>query len=330
MKKIQDPDDPDGLISLVQRAKAHYQAPAPSPPKRGRTRRYSARSFLLLAVVAVATQTFRDSQLRRMLERDERLRQALEFETIPHRTSIGRRMAGMVAEVEHQITRLGAEILDEVEPEAEQSQVSALDGRMYEAAGPAWHAKNRREGRIPQGLRNVDTESAWSKSGYRGWVQGYRLMLQGLVFPAPVPVFAAWRGNDVGEVRIAEAALAAGQMQVTDVLLGDTSFGGADFTSAYRAAGGWVLTPKQVPRERRSWKDDLYGYRKETIELLFARIIEASGLKECPVRGLGRNGAYVLASVWIYQICFLTNYRAGRPLAEIKEYLENARWRVAS
>jgi hypothetical protein len=330
MNTIQDPDDPDALISLVQRAKAHYQAPPPSPPKRGRRPTYSARSFLLLAVVAVATQTFRDSQLRRLLERDDRLRQAVEFDGVPHRTSIGRRMARLVAEAEQQIALLGAEILAEVEPEAEQSQVSAIDGRMYEASGPAWHAKNRAEGRVPQGLRNVDTDSAWSKSGYRGWVQGYRLLLQGLVFPAPVPIFAAWRGNDVGEVTMADAALEAGQMQITDVLLGDTSFGGADFTSAYRAAGGWVLTPKQVPRKRRSWKDDLYEYRKETIELLFARIIEASGVKTCPVRGLGRNGAYVLASVWIYQICFLTNYRAGRPLAEIKQYLENARWRVAS
>ncbi|MDQ3135585.1 MAG: hypothetical protein M3Q76_12445 [Acidobacteriota bacterium] len=48
-------------------------------------------------------------------------------------------------------------------------------------------------------------------------------------------------------------------------------------------AGGWVLTPAQLPEERRTWKHDLYGYRKETIELLFQRVIQAAGLKECPV-----------------------------------------------
>jgi len=44
----------------------------------------------------------------------------------------------------------------------------------------------------------------------------------------------------------------------------------------------------------------------------------------------GRNGAFVLASVWLYQICFLADYREGKPLAHIKEYLDCARWRIPS
>jgi hypothetical protein len=44
-------------------------------------------------------------------------------------------------------------------------------------------------------------------------------------------------------------------------------------------------------------KDYLYDYRKKTVELLFQRIIQASGLKECQGKGEGRNGAFVLASV---------------------------------
>jgi hypothetical protein len=54
------------------------------------------------------------------------------------------------------------------------------------------------------------------------------------------------------------------------------------------------------------------------------------GLKECQVKGEGRNGAFVLASVWIYQICFLTNYREGEPLTNIKDHLDCARWRIPS
>ena len=169
MENTQDPVDPDSLISLVQRADASYHQPE-IPVRPGRKPTYSSRSFLLLAVVAVTTHTFRDSELRRLLELDARLRQALAFESIPHRTTIGRRLARLIPEAEAQISQLGGQLLDEVEPDASQSQISALDGRMYEAAGPPWHATNRREGRIPQGLRNVDTDSAWSKSGYRGWV----------------------------------------------------------------------------------------------------------------------------------------------------------------
>jgi hypothetical protein len=90
------------------------------------------------------------------------------------------------------------------------------------------------------------------------------------------------------------------------------------------------LTSKQLPDERRSWKNDLFSYRKETIELLFQRIIQSADLKECRVKGEGRNGAVVLTNMWLYQICFLTDYHSGKPAACIKDHLDRARWRISS
>lgn len=330
MATNQTPTAPDALLSLVQRLKENYREPSPAPPKRGKQRDFAARSFLLLAAVAVTLRTFGDSELHKLLAKDERLRQALGFARVPHRTTIGRRLAALVPEAEQQIALLGQVIVEEIRPELEQSEVSALDGRMYQAQGPKWHKQDRNQGLMPVGLRNVDTQSQWSKSGYRGWVQGYRLLLQGLAFPAPVPIFAAWRPNNEYEANIAMAALEAGALKVTDVLLGDETFGGGLFPYLYAEAGGWVLSPKQLPAARRSWKDDLYDYRKETIELLFQRICQAADLQACQVKGEGRNGAFVLASVWLYQICFLTDYRAGKPLAHIKDHLDCARWRIPS
>src|SRR5262245_6190618 len=299
MHEENTPVDPDTLLSLIHQIKEHYQAPPPRRRRRGKQRDFSALSFLLLAVVAVVLRTFKDSELHKLLSRDCRLRQALDLARVPHRTTIGRRLRAQVAEAEAQIAALGQQVLAAVKPEADHSAVSALDGRMYEAQGPAWHKRNRQAGVVPVGLRNVDTESAWSKSGYRGWVQGYRLVLQSLVWPAPVPLWAVWRPNNDNEAVIATAALRADTLIVTDVLLGDETFGGVDFSQHYAAAGGWILTPKQLPAKYHTWKCDLYAYRKETIELLFHRIIQASGLKECQVKGLGRNGAFVLASVWL-------------------------------
>lgn len=324
------PTDPDALLSLVQRLKENYQPPPAPAPKRGKKRDFSALSFLLLAAVAVTLRTFGNTELRKLLDKDQRLRQALGFVRVPHRTRIGRRLAELVPEAEQQIALLGERIVQEVGLQADQSEVSAIDGRMYEAQGPKWHKSDRQKEIVPVGLRNVDTESKWSKSGYRGWVQGYRLIVQGLAFPAPVPVFAAWRPNNEHEANIAIEALLGSDLKVTDVLLGDETFGGGLFPSLYQEAGGWVLSPKQLPPERRSWKDDLYDYRKETIELLFQRIIQASDLKQCQVKGEGRNGAFVLASVWLYQICYLTNYRQGKPPACIKDHLDCARWRIPS
>lgn len=298
--------------------------------KRGHPYDYSSLSFLLLAVAAVVLRTFKERELHRLLTTDEHLREMLGFAQVPHRRTIDRRLQVLVPQAEAQIAALGQQIVDEVEPTAEQPQVSAIDGRMYEAQGPLWHQKHRNQGVIPPGLRNVDVESAWSKSGYRGWVQGYRLVLQGLVFPEPVPLFAAWRANTVGEATIMAEALAWACLPITDVLLGDSTFGASDLCAAYAEQGGWVLTPKQLPEHRRSWKDDLYAYRRETIELLFQRVIQACDLKMCPVKGWARNGVFVLASVWLYQVIFLSNYRHDKAVSKIKQTIELARWRVAA
>ena len=117
---------------------------------------------------------------------------------------------------------------------------------------------------------------------------------------------------------------------MTDVLLGDETFGKGEFPEIYRQAGGLVLAPQLLPKKHRSWKDDLYAYRKETIELLFQRVTQTADLKECKVKGEGRNGAFVLASVWLYQICFLADYREGKLIAHIKDHLDCARWRISS
>jgi hypothetical protein len=298
--------------------------------KRGRPRTYSGLSFLLLAVVAVSLRTFKGAELHRLLLRDAALLKALGFISMPHRTTIERRVMSLLPEAEAQVTMLGHQIIKEVQPSEGSSQTSAIDGRMYEALGPKWHKQDRLKGIVPLGLRNVDRESSWFKSGYRGWVQGYRLVLQGLVFPSPVPLFASWQPNSIGEATIMADALANERMPITSVLLGDTTFGSKALTKSYAQRGGWVLTPAQLPSQRRSFKHDLYAYRKETIELLFQRVIQACDLKRCPSKGLNRNGAFVIASVWLYQIIFLCNYRAGRPVAHIKEQLDLARWRITA
>jgi len=56
-------------------------------------------------------------------------------------------------------------------------------------------------------------------------------------------------------------------------------------------------------------------------------IIQAD-LEQCRVKRQGRNGAFVLTTVWLYQVCFITDYREGKPLAHVKDHLDCARWRI--
>lgn len=321
---------PDHLLALIQQVRGHYKETDADGKRRGRPQAYSSLSFLLLAVVAVTLRTFKERELHRLLSHDGRLRDALGFQRVPHRRTVERRLQALIPEAEAQIASTGERIREEVKPACGQPQMSAIDGRMYKARGPLWHKQHREAGVIPSGLRNVDTDSSWSKSGYRGWVQGYRLVLQTLVFPEPVPLTAFWRPNTTGEATVMAAALSEYRLPITSVLLGDETFGGAELGAAYARQGGWLLTPKQLPKERHSWKHDLFAYRKETIELLFQRVIQSCDLKACPVKGRERNGAFVLASVWLYQCLFLTNYRQGKAAAQVKEQIDKARWRIAA
>jgi hypothetical protein len=322
-------DSPDALLKIVEQVKEDYTEPAPQS-QRGRPRTFSGCAFLLLAVVAVVVRTFKPQELHMLLAKDERLRQRLGFSRVPHRRTIARRLDATLPEAEAQVRALGQQILVAVVPGPEEPQASAIDGRMYQAQGPRWHKRDRDQQRIPPGLRNVDTESAWSKSGYRGWVQGYRLVLQGLVFPTPVPLFARWCPNSVGESSVLEEALAVDHLPVTEVLLGDSTFGGVDLVALYARHGGWLLTPQQLPTSPESWQHALYAYRRETIELLFQRLIQACDLKACPTKGLARAGTFVIASVWLYQGLFLDNHRHHRPVTHIKEIIDEGRWRIAA
>jgi len=321
-------DSPDALISLIEVIKLRYWKPPDKLRKRGRENTFSELSFLLLAVVSVVTKTFSDSALYRLLKSDKQLRAACEFIRVPHRSSILRRLKQLVPSAEEQISHFGARLRAEFQSGEQFSEVSAIDGRMYQSVGRLWHKKHRQQNLIPEGLRNVDTESSWSKSASRGWIQGYRLVLQTLVFPEPVPLFAVWRENSRNEAEVMLPEIESERLQITEVMLGDTRFGDLQLPEKYAKKGGYLLTPAQLPKKRQSWKHDLYEYRQETIELLFQRIIQAFDLKMCQVKGKAKNGAFVLASVWTYQICFLNNHQENKPLAFVKEQIDKARWRI--
>ena len=134
----------------------------------------------------------------------------------------------------------------------------------------------------------------------------------------------------MGESTGLEQALAAAQVPVTELLLGDATFGGADLVATYAQQGGWLLAPQQLPASPESWKRDLYAYRRETIELLFQRFIQACDLKTCPTKGLARTGTFVIASVGLYQVLFLANYRPHRPVAHLKAIIDEGRWRLVA
>ena len=259
-----------------------------------------------------------------------RLRQALGLSRVPQRRTLERRLTAPRPEAKAPVQALGHQLLGAVEPGPEEPHASALAGRMDQAQGPLWQKRDRDPQRIPPGLRNVATESAWSKSGYRGWGQGYRLVRHALVLPAPVPLFAPWCLNAVGASMGLEQALAAAQVPVTELLLRAATLGGAALVAPAAPQGGWLLPPQQLPAHPEAWQHALYASRRATIELLFQRLLHACDLHACPPKGLARTGTFVLARVWLSPVLFLDNSRHHRPVAHIQAIIDAGRWRIAA
>ena len=99
----------------------------------------------------------------------------LAWKAVPHRSTISRRYKALYDVVQ----AFGAFLGQESEPLGVEMSTKHLneDQSLFKAEGSVWHQSDRKEGRIPEKLRNLDTDATWKKSGYHGWVYGYGIHL---------------------------------------------------------------------------------------------------------------------------------------------------------
>lgn len=133
-------------IDLLRRPFRAYQRACPEPKRRGRPYTYRQIGLLLFFAVMTLRHKYGAKAQHRWPEEHPDRRQAF-------------------------IARPGdrAEDLDE----AFRGKDRFEDKSLFKALGPVRHRKDRRAGRIPEGLRNLDQEATWSKSDYHGRVYGY-------------------------------------------------------------------------------------------------------------------------------------------------------------
>lgn len=99
----------------------------------------------------------------------------LGWDRVPHRTSLSRRYKQLYAVLDELVVYLGqgsGKLADEL-----RTTHLYEDQSLFKAQGPVWHQSDRRQARIPEKLRHLDTDASWCKSGYHGWVYGYGLHL---------------------------------------------------------------------------------------------------------------------------------------------------------
>lgn len=99
----------------------------------------------------------------------------LNWETVPDRSTLSRRYKASYVVIQAFSAFLG----QDSEALGQEMSTKHLneDQSLFKAQGTVWHQSDRKAGRIPEKLRNLDQDATWSKSGYHGWVYGYGIHL---------------------------------------------------------------------------------------------------------------------------------------------------------
>src|SRR3954470_23252776 len=165
------------VVALVQLVD-HLPMPAPPPRGRGRPRVYPDRLFLKALVIMIVKRLPHVHLLLSVLEQPtpemQRLRVLLsEQGRYPTRRTWERRLRTLPDTLPAQIGCLGRSLVTVLQPWTEGGRAAAVDSTVLRAHGGVWHKKHREAGLVPH--TSIDTEAGWTKSGWHGWVYGWKL-----------------------------------------------------------------------------------------------------------------------------------------------------------
>jgi hypothetical protein len=162
----------------------------------------------------------------RWLMQHEEAQAVLGWSSVPHRTTLSRRFKKLYPVLQEFIAFLGQTNSD-LTPEMSTRHLNE-EPSLFKAKGNVWHQSDRKQERIPEKLRNLDTDATWSKSGYHGWVYGYSLHLTST--QAGFPILLEVETATFSE----KAALASKEETILHHLKPETFCGDAAYTQALR------------------------------------------------------------------------------------------------
>jgi hypothetical protein len=299
------------------------------PSYESRLYTYDNQKMIVLFVIFQLRRIWRFKAQHRWLEEHPEMLKMLKWEQIPHRTTLSRRYKQLYAVVQAFVQFIGqdAGALDERLRQAHLVE----DKSPFKARGPVWHQRDRQCGRIPEKLRNLDTEASWTQSGYHGWVYGYGLHLScnEEAFPALVQVETGRVAES--EVMDDKEPLFLHQLQPATVTA-DNGYTQARRIRRWANAHVALLTPAA------KWRHGRYAQayhrflqhpvnrqhlrrRSTCIEPAFDLIAQLIGTtarqKQLPVKGLANVRSCLAIATLSLQLAMIVNSIWGLPLRNI-------------
>jgi hypothetical protein len=308
------------LPLLVQLLDLIDQLPlASSAARRGRPCIYSERLFLKAVVIMVVRHLPTVHALVAVLDQPEMaaVRAALcERGHVPARRTFERRLKALPTSLPEQIALVGAHLMALLDPWSEGGRAVAIDSTVLAARGGVWHKKDREAGAVPH--TSIDTEAHWTKSGWHGWVYGWKLHLVVTVSSVWLPLAAALTPANAADNEQAPRLLAALAPEHIFVL-GDTAYNDPEIrlhctqhqrTLVATQRGAYPHTDDGV--EVRRLFHELRSRAIENFNGQFKGIFDCS--RPVPTKGLIPTQRYVLGAVLVYQLALLHQFQHGGDL----------------
>jgi len=206
----------------------------------------------------------------------------------------------------------------------------ALDSTVLRARGGVWHKKDREAGKVPH--TSIDTEAHWTKSGWHGWVYGWKLHLATTVAGVWIPLAARLTPANEADSRLAAKLLEElPPGEEVRFVLGDTHYNAPEVVRKLCESTGRILVASQhgpYPHtdagvEVRRVFHELRSRAIENFNGQFKSIFDGQG--QVPTKGLLNTARFALGAVLVYQMALLYQYEHRQDLrVGLKAFLKAA------
>ncbi len=313
---------PSLLVTLVALVDRLPEPPPPSKRGRGRPVTYPDRLFLKALVVMIVRRLHKVHELLTVLGQPTaemgQLRGLLTLPDgrYPTRRTWERRLAALPDTLPAQIACLGRQLVATLRPWDACGRAAAIDSTVLRAKGGVWHKKDREAGEVPH--TSIDTEAHWTKSGWHGWVYGWKLHLVTTVAGVWLPLAAELTAANAADNAVAPLLLAELPAEVRFVL-GDRHYNTDEVRHACAAADR-VLVASQYGRyphtddgvEVRRVFHKLRSTAIENFNEQFKGLFDAHGA--VPTRGRANTCRFALGAVLVYQLLLWQRHEHGLDL----------------
>lgn len=310
------------LVMLVRLVDRLPVAAPPAKRGRGRAKTYPDRLFLKAVVIMIVRHLHTPYELLNVLAEP-----TVEMATLrglltlpdgryPARRTWERRLAALPATLPGQIGCLGHYLVALLDPWATCGRAAAIDSTVLRAKGGVWHKKDREANIVPH--TSIDPEAQWTRSGWHGWVYGWKLHLVVSVAAVWIPLAARLTPANEADSEVARPLLAALPAEVRFVL-GDRHYHAPQVQEVCDSTGRILVTSRYggyphtgVGVEVRRVFHKLRSTAIENFNGQFKAIFDVHG--QVPTKGVTNTQRFALGAVFVYQLTLWHRHEQGLDL----------------